>query len=157
MNRTVIALALFLLMAGCDQKTKIDTNAEGEKLMQLSREWSAAAEAGDVEKTLAYWADDAYVLSAGEMPIQGKEGIRKMVEEGANNPDFRISWEPQSAEISESGDMGYLIENTTVSMKDSAGTPMTQQFKAVTIWKKQQDGSWKNVVDVMSPIPAPAN
>jgi ketosteroid isomerase-like protein len=154
MNKFTSTLAALLLLAGCNQKNDVDTQAEGEKLMQLSREWSAVASTGDIEKTLGYWADDAYVLSAGQPPLRGKESIRQMIVEGFNDPDFRISWEPQSAEISESGDMGYLIEDTQISMKDSTGAPMTQHFKAVTVWKKQSDGTWKNVVDVMSPVPA---
>ncbi len=80
-----------------------------------------------------------------------------MVEGSFSNPDFQISWEPESAEISESGDMGYLLENTRMVMPDSAGSSMTHNFKAVTIWKKQPDGKWKCVVDVLSPVPAQNN
>jgi ketosteroid isomerase-like protein len=38
-------------------------------------------------------------------------------------------------------------------MTDSTGKQMNQNFEAVTIWKKQQDGSWKCAVDVLSPLP----
>ena len=77
-----------------------------------------------------------------------------MLEGSMKNPDFNISWKPQMAKVSESGDMAYLIENTTINVKDSAGNPVTQHFKVVTIWEKKADGSWKNVVDVMSPDPS---
>jgi ketosteroid isomerase-like protein len=139
-----------LSLAACEPKA-VDTTKEGEKLMQASREWSKDASARDIEKILSYWADDAIVISAGEPEMVGKGAIRGMVEEGFKDPNFNISWEPQSVEISKSGDMGYLLEDAIITMKDSTGNSMSQHFKSVTIWKKQADGSWKNVVDVMSP------
>jgi ketosteroid isomerase-like protein len=47
--------------------------------------------------------------------------------------------------------MGYLIEHSKITVNDSSGKSSTQHFRSVTVWKKQADGSWKNVVDVMSP------
>ena len=75
-----------------------------------------------------------------------------MVEGSFKTPGFQISWEPESAEISKSGDLGYLIEHDDMTMNDSTGKPITQHYNSVTVWKKQADGSWKNVVDVMSPM-----
>jgi ketosteroid isomerase-like protein len=67
--------------------------------MQLSKEWSQAASRGDVEKIIGYWADDAVVMSAGEPVLNGKQAIRKMVEESYKMPGFRINWEPQSVVV----------------------------------------------------------
>jgi uncharacterized protein (TIGR02246 family) len=147
---------ILLATIGCNQKD-IDIKSEGEKLMQLSSEWSKAASSRDVEKTLNYWAEDAIVISAGQPVLKGKNAIRQMVEGGYKNPSFQISWEPKSAEISKSGDLGYLIEDTHITVADSTGKPVTQHYKSVTVWKKQTDGSWKNVVDVMSPEPLQNN
>jgi len=46
-------------------------------------------------------------------------GIRQMVEGSFKIPGFKISWEPKSAEISKSGDLGYLLETT--KMKTNEG------------------------------------
>lgn len=148
--KTILIITAFFTVSSC-QSEKVDIKAEGEKLMQASRDWSKAAEARDVEKTLTYWSDNAIVISAGQPELKGKEAIRGMVEGSIKDPNFHISWEPISVEISENGDMGYLIENSTITTKDSTGKEMAQNFKTVTIWKKQSDGSWKNFVDVMSP------
>lgn len=148
--KIIIALAFAILLTACSQK-KTDTKAEGEKLMQLSREWSQVAASGDVEKTLSYWADDATMLSEGLTPLKGKAEIRKMVEESFKIPGFKISWEPLSVEVSSSGDMAYVLENSHISYTDSTGKIATQHNKAVTIWRKQPDGSWKNVVDISTP------
>ncbi len=150
MKKITINAIMVITFLSCNQQT-VDTKAEGEKLMNVSREWSKVAATRDVEKTLSYWADDATVISAGQPTLKGKQAIRQMVEGGYKNPSFQISWEPESAEISKSGDMGYLIEHSKITVNDSTGKPSTQHFRSVTVWKKQADGSWKNVVDVMSP------
>ena len=149
----IITVILILTIVACNQP-KADQKAEGEKLMQLSREWSQTAATGDVEKTVSYWADDAFLMSAGQPPLKGKQAIRQMVEESYKIPGFRISWQPQTVEVSNSGDMAYLIENSQVSFTDSTGKPVTHHNKAVSIWRKQSDGTWKNVVDISTPDPS---
>jgi ketosteroid isomerase-like protein len=49
--------------------------------------------------------------------------------------------------------MGYLLEDTTVTVNGPDGKPVTNKFRAVTIWRKQPDGSWKNVVDTSNAGP----
>ena len=144
------ALLLFLTVISCNQP-KIDTKAEGEKIIQLSKDWSQAASAGDVEKIVGYWADDAVVISAGDPVLSGKQAIRKMVEESYKMPGFRISWQPQSVVVSNNGDMAYLLENSQIAYTDSNGKPIIIHNKAVTIWRKQNDGTWKNAVDISTP------
>lgn len=149
MKKFILAANILVLMS-CSQQ-KLDKKAEGEKLMQLSREWSKVASQGDVEKTVDYWADNAVLLSAGQPVLNGKQAIRKMVEESFRMPGFRISWEPQSVEVSDNGDMAYLFENSQISFTDSTGKPVIIHNKAVSIWRKQADGSWKNAVDISTP------
>ena len=147
-----ISIALPVLFS-CTE-TKIDQKAEGEKLMQLSREWSKSASTDSLEKTLSYWADDAVVMSPGQAPIKGKDAIREMIQAMSKIPGFNISWEPLSVEVSTSGDMAYIIEENKVTVSDSLGKPITEYNKAVTVWKKQADGSWKNVVDIWNAAPS---
>ena len=116
--------------------------------METSREWSEAAAGDDIEKTLSYWADDAIFIVPGQPTLKGKQQIREMVEGMYAIPGFKISWEPISASVSASGDMAYLIEKNTMTVNDSLGNPVTTTGRVVTIWKKDQTGAWKNVVEV---------
>jgi len=144
---------IVLATVSCNQ-TKVDKKAEGEKLMQLSNEWSQSIATKDVDKMVSYWADDAFVMQEGQPPLKGKQAIRQMVEESFKMPGFNISWQPESVEVSDNGDMAYMIENAQVSFTDSAGKAITIKNKAVTIWRKQPDGSWKNVVDISTADPS---
>lgn len=146
-----IALTLMIILSCNQQKT--DPKAEIDKVMQTSREWSKTVSTHDLEKTLGYWADDAVVLSAGQPMLTGKKEIGKMVAESFKTPGFTMSWEPLSGEVSQGGDMAYLIEKETMTMNDSTGKTITLHSKGVSVWKKQTDGSWKNVVDAATPEP----
>ncbi|MGK2861733.1 MAG: YybH family protein [Chitinophagaceae bacterium] len=130
-------IILSALLSSCGG-IHINTKEEGEKLMQTSREWSKAAATGDMEKTLEYWAEDAVVMSPGQPPLKGKAAIRGMIEGTSNIPGFRISWEPLSVEVSESGDMAYMIEQNQITVNDSLGNPITEKNKAVTVWRKRE-------------------
>jgi len=144
-----LLILLLLVFISCNST---NTKPDEQDLIRLSKQWSDAASNRDVAKTLSYWAEDAVVIAAGQPVLTGKAEIKKMMEASFNNPSFRISWSPKSADVD--GNMGYLIEDTKITTDDSAGRPITQRFKTVTIWKKQSDGNWKNVVDIMTPKPA---
>jgi len=151
--KIIIPIVFFVTIMSCNQ-TKVDKKAEGEKIMQLSKEWSQTVATKDVEKIVSYWADDAFVMQEGRAPLKGKQAIREMVEESFKMPGFNISWQPESVEVSDAGDMAYLIENAQVSFNDSTGKQVSIKNKAISIWRKQQDGSWKNVVDISTADPS---
>jgi len=112
------SIMLLIALAACNQAA-IDSKAEGEKVMQVSRDWSRVAGTDSLEKILSYWADDAIVMPPGQI-FKGKAAIRQMLMETAKVPGF---------------------------VNDAAGKPVTQYNKDVTIWRKESDGSWKNIVD----------
>jgi uncharacterized protein (TIGR02246 family) len=136
-----------IILYSCNNQG-VDTEAEGKKLMELSREWSKDAATGDTAKIFKHWAEDAVMMSPGQPALKGKNAIREMVMGSFKIPGFKISWEPQRVEVSQSGDMAYMIEENQITVNDSLDNPIVNKNKALTVWKKQADGSWKNVVDM---------
>jgi ketosteroid isomerase-like protein len=153
--KTLVLLFAAFSVAGCARTPEpVDTNAEADKLMDISRQWSTVAGSGDLEATLAYWADDAVMMAPGQAPLRGKDAIRKFVESSSAIPGFSIKWEPLEAHVSPSGEMAYLIERNLVSYQDSTGATLSESNKVVTVWRKQPDGSWKNVIDMWNADPS---
>ena len=147
--RPLAALAVAASIFGCARPDQAD---EEKALMETSRAWSRAAASGDVEAILSYWADSPIVIQPGQPVMRDRAALRAYLEQSMKTPGFRIGWEPLEAEVS--GDMGYLIERTEVTVNGPDGRPLTQHFRAVTVWRKQADGSWKNVVDISNAGPA---
>lgn len=153
-SRLLLSCLLAAGLAACAGRP--DPAAEEAKLMETSRAWSRAAAGGDVDAILAYWADDALVLPPGQPALRSRAALRAYLETSMKTPGFRIAWEPLEAKVSKDGDMGYLVERTTVTVDGPDGRPVSQHFRGVTIWRRQADGSWKNAVDINNPEPAAA-
>lgn len=149
------ALSLSLLMAACTPSpAKPDLEAEKAAVMQASRDWAASLSSGDLERIVSYWSDDAVLMPPDEPALVGKANIRAYVSGMLGVPGFSITWEPEQAGISASGDMAYLIERNTASFSDSTGGKVTQLAKSVTIWRKNAEGQWKCVVDTWNNVPS---
>ncbi len=155
MSRNIFLFAS-LVFISCNGP-KVDLKSEEEKLMRTSEEWSKAAGTDSLEKILSYWADDAVILSPGSSILKGKAAIREFVENSLKAPGFEISWKPISVKVSKSGDLAYMLEENQITVNDSLGHPMTEINKGVTVWRKEEDGTWKNVVDIWNPNPAAKN
>jgi ketosteroid isomerase-like protein len=147
---------LAALITGCADPG-IDREAEAGTLMELSRQWSAHISSGDVEAGMAFWADDALMLPPDFPILEGKQAIRQYVEGALEVPGFRISWEPIRAHVSASGDLAYLIERNVMEADGPDGKPVVTYGKAVTIWSKGADGTWRNIVDTWNAAPPPAD
>ena len=149
-SRICFALAAFLVSA-CGGEA-VDPEAEAERLMQTSREWSAVAQSRDVDRILDYWTDDAVIISPGEPERRGKAAIREYLEASYQVPGFEVSWEPLEARVASSGDLGYLVERTQVRVSGPQGM-VTERFRAVTIWRNGADGRWRNSLDMSNAPP----
>ena len=158
----VIALSLFSFACQTQSQTAPDTRAADEAaLKNLDAEWSKAAGAKDVDKTVSYYADDAIVLPPNSPALTSKEAIRTMWNGMLSAPGFSGGWKATKVEVARSGDLGYLTGTYEITENDAAGKPMTDKGKLLEVWKKQADGSWKCVVDMFSsdlpPLPAPTD
>ncbi len=124
----------------------------GDTITECRKKLSAT---GDIEKILTYWSDDAIVMIPGQPTIKGKEAIKKMLEAGKKNPGPKMTWDPPlSINLSQSGDLAYIIAENHITMNDSSGNSMTQDNKALLVSKKEPDGSWKEVVVIFNEYPS---
>src|SRR5438128_3862053 len=135
-----------------------DTKSAIEKaLRDLDAQWSAAAGAKDVDKTVSYYSDDAIVLPPNASAATTKEAIRSAWKEMLTSPGAAVSWKATKIEVAKSGDLACLsgtYEETTI---DASGKPVNDRGKYVEIFKKQADGTWKVVTDIWnSDLPATA-
>ena len=152
MKNLILLAILGIFLLNCQpQPPAIDQAAEAENLMETSRQW---AKSKTNEEYLSYWHESAVLMAPGQPALNGHEDISKMLESTKDIPGFAVDWEPQEAYVSKSGDLGYLIERSSFTMNDSLGNPVTEFHKTVTIWKKQEDGSWINVVDIYNQDPS---
>lgn len=148
-----ICVAFGTSLAGCSEPVVVDHEAEAQELMQLSRDWSDMADSGQLQASIDLWADDAVILPPGLPVISGKEAIREYVNDAAAIPGFSISWEPESAHVSDSGDMAYLLERNVIGMDGVDGRKEVVHGKVLTVWRKDDNGRWRNVAEMWNSAP----
>ncbi len=150
-------LSILLLASGCNPPAAPDTRAADESAIKaLDEEWSKTAATLDVDATVAYYAEDAYLLPPNEPLANGKEAIRKSWA-ALLAPGTTIGWKVTKVEVSRSGELGYVVGTYQLSMKDAKGNAIPDRGKLVEVWKKQTDGKWKVVADAFnSDMPAAA-
>ena len=132
--------------AGADEKAVRDADAE----------WSKAAASKDVDKTVAFYADDAIVMPPNAERATTKEAIRKVWKDLLT--DAQVSWKATKVEVAKSGDIGFISGTYEVTMNDIVtGKPVKDRGKYLEVWEKHADGSWKCGADIWnSDIPVAA-
>lgn len=153
--RLVVAgyLVLLSFTSAYGQNTRA---ADERTLRDLDAQWSAAAGAKDVDKTVSYYSEDAIVLPPNAPSATTKEAIRSVWKDLLTSPGVAVSWTVTKVEVAQGGDMAHLIGTYEVTMSDASGKPVNDRGKYLEVMKKQADGKWKCMADIWnSDLPAP--
>ena len=154
--KTNIFLALSLL--SCIASAAADTKAIEQTLRDLDDQWSTAAGAKDLEKTVSFYSADAIVMPPNAPAVTTKEAIRKVWQDLLGAPGLVIKWRTTKVEVATSGDLACLSGTYELTMNDPSGRPINDQGKYVVVWEKQSDGKWKCGTDIWnSDLPAAAS
>jgi len=141
MKKTLVLLLILTAFISSGLAQIDDPAREVRSLVETERAFSAASVAHGIRDSfLAFLADDGIVFHPG--PVNGKQSW------GARAPvPGVLKWEPIYAYVSQAGDMGYDTgpwEYRRGSLQDEP----VAFGNFVTVWKKQQDGTWKFVLDL---------
>lgn len=125
---------------------KVDEAAVKEALLAADR---ALARAGETRGGMAAYAsalaENARLLQTGGSPLVGRKAILDAMATGT--PEL-MTWKPEAAHASQSGDLGY----TYGTAQRRQGGAWVDVDRYVHIWKKQGKG-WALVMDVTNPVP----
>ena len=116
-------------------------------LVNTERDFSqASAKRGAVEAFLAYASSDVRVFRNQKVPFIG----RKAAVAGWTPLTIEWTWTTQSADVSQSGDVGYSYG--LYEMRDKAANSITETGNYMRVWKRVK-GAWKLILDLTDPHP----
>ncbi len=138
-------ILVILILTGCCMQT--DADLIKQKLLQTDRHFSKLSEEkGTAAAFHHYIADDGLALPFTGAPKNKTDYAAAMqTAQNGDTPDGVLTWEPEFADVANSGDLGYTWGHYTYTFFDSTKAPSHGYY--VTIWKKQPDGSWRFVFD----------
>ena len=129
-------------------------NSDEQAIRNLVALWHRATAAGDVDTVLTLMSEDVIFLGVGRPPMRGRGsfegGLRKLLALHRIEPTGDVQ------EVEVSGALAVCWTNLTVRIVPlSGGEPTVRVGCAVSVLRKQPNGSWVIVRDAnMLPPPA---
>ncbi|GHN01457.1 hypothetical protein WSM22_29460 [Cytophagales bacterium WSM2-2] len=117
-------------------------NANLQAIVDAERAFINMAKEQNTRDAFLFYLSDDVVTTGPNGPIIGKEHLKKQ----QPNTSW-LFWEVAYSDIAASGDFGYNTGPWEFRQKKTDEKPVAfGEFNS--IWKKQSDGSWKNVLDI---------
>ena len=128
-------------------------NADEQAIRNLVAQWHTATAAGDVAAVLSLMAEDVVFLVAGQPPMKGRStfetGLRALL------AAHRIESTNEVQEVEVSGNLAYCWSVLNVRIiPRTGGNPVVRSGSALSILRKQDNGSWVLVRDANLLAPA---
>ncbi len=146
---TLFSFITALALASCvPEKSEQQIDQWKQEVRETELAFSALSkEKGIATAFLTYAAEDAVLMRNNNL-VKGYDAIKVRFEANPPDPaDVTLTWEPDFVEVSRSGDLAYTYGRYTLISRDSLGTEITNTGIFHTVWKRQEDGSWKFVWD----------
>ena len=160
MHSRLPLLGSLLLLAGsvaCNQAPTTpppppDTHdADVQAIKDTEAAWVKASAAKDAEKFASFYTDDASLLLQDMPAVTGKEAIAKSIKGMMSDPNFSLTFQGSRFDVAKSGDLGFSQGSYTMTMTNpKSKKAVTDKGKYLTVFKKQTDGTWKAVEDMVS-------
>ena len=115
--------------------------------------FSQAAEAGDAERFASFIDDDARFV--GNSVLHGPAAVAEAWAVFFEDEGPSIKWRPQFVEVLEDGNLALTRGPFRVVGQDEAGDTVERWGTFNSVWRRQEDGTWKVVFDAGSPASEP--
>ena len=116
-----------------------------EELLETDKAFEAYSFEHGISEAFVNFADESAIMliNKGDI-VRGKTSIAEFLKKDNGS----LTWQPEFADASLSGDLGYTWGYSKYVIKDILGKEEIYYSKYTTVWKKQSDGSWKFVLDM---------
>jgi uncharacterized protein (TIGR02246 family) len=124
-------------------------DADVKAIRDLETDWEQAFAAKDVDKLSAFYADDASCFFSDGSVITGFAAIKASLKPYLDDKNSSFSYSSNKVDVQKSGDLGYSQITYTMTMTDpKTKKVVSEKGIAITVYKKQSDGSWKIAMDI---------
>ncbi len=144
----VILLCFTFSCQAYEEKPAVDIEADVEAIKEMLNQYAVAGNTGDFDLWISLWADDGIRMAPDAPAVIGKEQIREAMKPAFDQMTLDITITIEDAKVY--GDLGLTRCKYTLDMTPKAGGETIHAMrdgKALTLYERQSDGSWKIVYD----------
>lgn len=117
-----------------------------KEISQTEKDFCDMAAREGIQAAFTFYAADSGIVRRGETLIIGKNAIHNHYGKSTLR-EVKLIWAPDYVDASASGDLGYTWGHYTFSAIDTSGRALADSGIFHTVWKRQQDGTWRFVWD----------
>src|SRR5258708_2773233 len=147
-----LAAVLLLFLAGCNQTpTPPDTReADAKAIRDGEAAWVKDFASKDADKVASHYAEDATLDFPDMARLNGKGAILTFAKQMLADPNLKIDFAASTVEVSKDN-LAYSKGTYSLTQTAPKGKRVVaEKGKYVTVYKKQADGSWKAVADILN-------
>ena len=140
-----IVVSAFITTSFCQQTIKQELAKK--KIYDTEKAFERMASEKGIAEAFYFYADkNAVILRGNDSIIRGNVQIKEFYEK-KQNKNTTVNWSPDFIEVSKDGTLAYTYGKYVWKIRKEDGT--TSESKGVfhTVWKLQQDKTWKFVWD----------
>jgi len=152
----ICVTAVTLLLTGCDSAPPDTREADSKAIKDLETQWNHDFAQRDSTKLAAYYTPDAAVMTTGMPAASSPASISQMIKGLVADPAFALKFHSTKVEVAKSGDMAYSQGAYTMTFTAPNKKVTDDHGNFVTVYKKQADGTWKVVSDIVTSDVPPA-
>lgn len=148
--------ALALALSGCSKVATSGADPDSVKRAIKADEakWNKQFQDKDQEGVIGHYSDDAYFVAPGVAGTTGSTPIRQIFANAWTDPAFQLHFASDKIDVAKSGDLAYARGKFSEQYTDKpTGKVMSASGSYITVYKKQDDGSWKAVEDFAAADP----
>ena len=147
-KQSILIIITAVMGGGCGSANTIEVESDLTSLRSAANTYHQAASAKDRSAVVALYDDDAIMVPPNAGLVERLDGVEGYRFGFIETPGVELEFEIVRAEISASGDMGWTLSVGEITINNPEGPPGRDIVRDFHTWKKQEDGSWKVIVDM---------
>lgn len=144
-RRTLALLTAASLLLG--QMSALASDADKSQIEKTYDAWVRVTNAKDIERWSTYLAPNAVFLPPGVQPLDTEKAILDYYLASFADPHFALDCQQVAVEVAESAEMAWARGVCRATFTNSDGKKANGKSQWLKVWLKQDDGSWKCLVN----------
>ena len=141
--------------SGVAATSSTDAGAARQAIEAANARFADAAKRGDTAVVSAIFAEDVIVMMPNQPAQRGVDAARKNFA-STFAPSTVKAFDLKTDDVAVGGDLAVETGNYEMTLQPRGGREVKDKGKYITVWKRQADGSWKIIRDMVnSDLPMP--
>jgi len=142
-----LSLTILSLLAACAPRPA-DPAAGQASLMAADIAFDSAVAVSRTEAWVSFFADSGRQTDRHGDFVIGHDAIRAHMRGFLGDTTYQLRWKPDLARMSDDGTLGYTMGRSETWKHQGDSSVVVGRSRYLTVWRKQQDGSWKVDADL---------